>query len=283
MRSFLILLVLSFSAAAGYAQDTLRIMSFNIRYDNPSDGIYSWTQRKEMVFDVFRMEMPHLVGLQEVLQNQEDDLLRALPGYLTFGAGRDDGFDKGEHALILYDSARFQRMNGSTFWLSEHPGDPGSISWKSACTRIVTWAKFRDRLTQEDIFFFNTHFDHISRKARVKSAELLMDSIARIAGTNKAIITGDFNADKSEKTYRLIITRKQPLMLDSRSIALKRSGPESTFVGFPAVFEQPTCIDFIFLSEGRDVKVLSYRVGDYNIDGQYPSDHLPVVVQVLKF
>lgn len=283
MRSILILLFLVFSSIAGHAQDSLRIMTFNIRYDNPSDGIYSWAQRKEKVFDVFHLEKPHLAGLQEVLQNQEEDLLRALPGYKSFGAGRDDGIDKGEHSLILYDSVKYQRMDGSTFWLSEHPMDPGSISWKSACTRIVTWAMFRDRLTQEEIFFFNTHFDHVSRKARVKSAEMLMDSIVRIAGTKKAILTGDFNAEKSEKTYRVIINRKQPEMLDSRSVARTRSGPENTFVGFPAVFEMNGCIDFIFLSQRKDLKVASYRVVDYNIDGQYPSDHLPVIVEILKF
>ena len=253
----------------------LRVMTFNIRYDNPSDGIYSWTERKQMVFDVIRAEGPGIMGLQEVLANQLSDLKAALPGYASVGVGRDDGRTKGEFAPILYDTSQFRVQRQSTFWLSETPSVPGSVSWNSACTRIVTWAKLTDKMSGETLYVFNTHFDHVSEEARVQSARMLLDSIRAIAGGGKVIVTGDFNCTLEDPALKTIAVG----LKDSRADAAIVTEFPTTFIGFPADTTRREVIDHIFLD--RDMpRVRKYAVSLFQVDGRYPSDHLPVVAEL---
>jgi endonuclease/exonuclease/phosphatase family metal-dependent hydrolase len=270
--------ILSFSVSAQVSEPVLKVMTFNIRYDNPADSIYSWDNRKEIVYSLIREEDPAITGLQEVLANQLKDLKKALHGYGSAGVGRDDGISKGEFSPIMFQKTMFRLEETSTFWLSETPSVPGSISWNAACTRIVTWARLRDKKTGATFFFFNTHFDHVSEEARVRSAQLLLDSIRSIAGNDPVILTGDFNCTSSDKAYRIIANGLD----DCRSLTgSQETAFQTTFIGFPADLKKSEDIDHIFLGRGNYFTVRSYQVLLFNVEGKFPSDHLPVIVEVL--
>ena len=261
--------------AAGDGGNVLRIMTFNIRYNNPADGIYAWDQRKTMVFELISGEDPDLLGLQEVLADQMEELSHELPGYDFTGVGRDDGRSKGEYAPILYRKSRFTLMQGSTFWLSETPSVPGSVSWNAACTRIVTWAKLKENGSGNVLFFFNTHFDHISEEARKQSARMLLDSIRSIAADGHVILTGDFNCTLSDNALRTLTG----FLTDTRSDAAILSPFPTTFIGFPADTGKREVIDHIFISKNWP-RVRKYAVLLNNQQGRYPSDHLPVTAEL---
>jgi endonuclease/exonuclease/phosphatase family metal-dependent hydrolase len=261
--------------AAGDGGNVLRIMTFNIRYNNPSDGIYSWDQRKKMVFDLITAEDPDILGLQEVLADQLAALSHEFPGYSFTGVGRDDGQSKGEYAPILYRKSRFTLMQGSTFWLSETPSLPGSVSWNAACTRIVTWAKLKENGTGNVLFFFNTHFDHISEEARLQSARMLMDSIRSIAADGNVVLTGDFNCTISDNALQTL----SGFLTDTRSDAAILSPFPTTFIGFPADTGKREVIDHIFISKNWP-RVRKYGVLLNNEQGRFPSDHLPVSAEL---
>jgi endonuclease/exonuclease/phosphatase family metal-dependent hydrolase len=269
--------ILSFSVSDQVSEPVLRVMTFNIRYDNPTDSTYAWRARKEMVFGVIRTEDPAIIGLQEVLANQLRDLKKALPGYDAAGVGRDDGISKGEFSPILFKKSLFRIEESSTFWLSETPSVPGSISWNAACTRIVTWAKLRDKITGTTLFFFNTHFDHVSEEARVRSAQLLLDSIRSIVGTDPVILTGDFNCTSSDKAYKIL----EAELDDSRTVSgSQETAFQTTFIGFPADLKKSEVIDHIFLDRGNHFTIKRYNVLLFNLDSKFPSDHLPVILEV---
>ena len=262
-----------------FAQATLKVMTFNIRYNNPSDSIFNWDHRKSMVYEVFRESSPDLAGLQEVLNSQVKDLKAALKDYSVFGVGRDDGQEKGEYSLVMYRKSRFKLLDGSTFWLSSTPSVPGSKSWNTACTRIVTWVKLKDKNTGESFFVFNTHFDHQSEQARTGSARLLKRKISEICGENLVFITGDFNSTSRDTAYQILTGKDSPGPLrDARLQAPgSRTEPDYTFVGFPFNPAPGNQIDFIFTLNGSIIKVQDYRIITYNRGGYYPSDHLPVM------
>jgi len=46
---------------------SLRVMSYNIRYDTTSDGKNQWSLRKNNVANLIRNRAPDVFGLQEVL------------------------------------------------------------------------------------------------------------------------------------------------------------------------------------------------------------------------
>ena len=155
--------------AAATADSSLIVMTFNIRYGTASDGENAWPKRKQLVIDRIRQSKADIVGLQEVLRFQIDELIAAMPEYSFVGVGRDDGKSGGEHAAILYRHATLELgpdgivATHGDFWLSDTPETPGSKSWGNNITRVCTWARLREKSTGQSLFFVNTHLDHESQ------------------------------------------------------------------------------------------------------------------------
>lgn len=266
-----------FAASTALAQTTnLRVMSFNIRYNNPKDSINAWPNRIDKVSSQILFHQPQLLGVQEALSDQMDDLSQRLPQYKFVGVGRDDGKKKGEFSAIFYDTTRLQLLQSHTFWLSETPETAGSKGWDAAICRIVTYAKFRDRKSRKEFYHFNTHFDHIGKIARRESAKLLLEKVAKISGKLPAVITGDFNATPSDEPIRVITDPQNPLHLaDSKPLSkIPHYGPDCTFNSFKAHETSTEPIDYIFL-KGKWT-VLQHATITQSWKGLYASDHYSV-------
>ncbi len=259
------------------SQDALRIMTFNIRYNNPNDGEHAWPNRKERVASVIRFHRADIVGMQEVLKGQVDDLEMLLPEYAWFGVGRDDGVDGGEFSPVFYRRERFELIDAGTFWLSESPEVAGSKSWDAALTRIASWVSLRDRNTDKYFLHLNTHFDHRGDRARIESAGLIVSSLEQLADGNPIIVTGDFNVEPSSAAYRVMTGTLFDARLESVS---EPHGPEATFAGFTVDLDETGGrIDYIFVDDS--ISVLSYGVISDQWNGHYPSDHLPVIAELV--
>ncbi len=179
----LLMVTLSFVAAPiahPMSEPSVRIMSYNIRYDNPDDGINAWGKRKENVASLIRFYQADLIGLQEVLYKQLTYLEQQLAGYGRIGVGRDDGKQQGEFSPIFYAKEKLALLDQGTFWLSDTPDRP-SVGWDASMERIATWGQFRHEASGDTVFFFNTHFDHRGEQAREESARLLRSRIAEQA------------------------------------------------------------------------------------------------------
>jgi endonuclease/exonuclease/phosphatase family metal-dependent hydrolase len=286
IKKFLIAFLFLFLYSVLYPQvydGFFRIMTFNIRYDNPDDGPFVWDKRKDLVISMIRFYHPDIIGVQEALKNQLDDLNGPLEKYQWFGMGREDGNDLGEFAAIFYNKFRFKFEKGNTFWLSENPLKPGSRSWNTACTRIATWVKLWDKQTEKCLYVFNTHFDHISEWARKESARLLLKKINEIAGKHPLFVTGDFNCLPGSDPYWILTDSDNPLSLtDTRNVSFYgHHGSSYTFIGFPAKENTGRTIDYIFVKNREHIKILQHGILTDHWDGFYPSDHLPVLVEVL--
>jgi endonuclease/exonuclease/phosphatase family metal-dependent hydrolase len=269
------------AAAMGEESVTLRAMTFNIRYDNPADGQNAWPHRKDLVAKVIGQHAD-IAGLQEVTYQQLEDLRQRLPNFAAYGVGRDDGQKKGEFSPILYRRDRFEIVSGETFWLSETPNVPGSRSWDSAITRLVTVARMREHASDREFYFLNTHFDHRGAVARTKSAGMIREKLTELDRALPVIITGDFNCTPDQKPYRVMIDSEQaeqkPSLFDTRSLSkTKPTGPDSTWNGFSQIVPGRR-IDYIFVSPG--LTVAEHQTLDMQPDGRFPSDHLPIVATV---
>lgn len=286
-KKIIIALVISISAFSSlFAQtysskNALRVMTFNIRFNNPADGINAWSNRKTKVADVIRFHKADLIGVQEAQHNQLQDFEKMLPDFAWCGVGRD-GENKGEFSAILYRKSRFKLLETNTFWLSETPDKVGAKGWDANFPRIVTWAKFRDNLTKKTFYHFNTHFDHIGAKARSESSKLMLSLIPKIAQKFQFTVTGDFNATEDTDVYR-ILTGKEVTgnfkLLDARYISQNgHFGGVSTWNAFKEL-EPNRKIDYVFVGEG--VKVLEHGVLSDRWEGLWASDHLPVLAEIV--
>lgn len=254
-------------------QATLKVMTFNIRYNNPGDGDNAWPRRLELVEPLLRFHSPDIIGVQEALPDQMEDLQRMLPDYASEGIARTDG---GEFSAIWYRRSRLTKLAGSTFYLSPTPASL-STGWDAALPRIVTWAKFMDNASGHSFYCFNTHFDHIGEMARENSARLILHAIDSL-NTEKlpVVLTGDFNAPPESAPIQTLLAGN---MLDSRDVSLfPAHGPDATWSGWTMAGEPGRRIDFVFVR--GDLAVYRHATLAESFSGRFPSDHLPVMAEV---
>lgn len=279
MKKYSLLLILSVSVYFSVAQP-LHVLTYNIRLNAASDSADNWQFRKDNLASVVLFHQAHILGVQEALHDQMVDLQQRLPQYKSVGGGRDDGKEKGEASAIFYDTTRLQLLQSNMLWLSLTPDVPGSKSWDAAITRMVTWAKFKDRKTKKIFFAFNTHFDHIGQVARKESAKIVLNKAKEIAGNTPLIFTGDFNAHPGDEPIQVITDKSNPLHLtDAKELsATPHYGPTGTFNAFKnkEVSDEP--IDYIFL-KGK-WKVLSHATISQTWRGRFASDHFAVLARV---
>ena len=258
----------------------LRVMTYNIRFDNPADGVNAWPNRKELVASVIRFHKADIIGVQEALEHQIQDLMELLPGYDWVGVGRNED-EGGEFSAILYRSSVVTVKAAQTFWLSESPDEPGSQSWDSSLPRIATWAHFVTSSEERELFVLNTHFDHRGEQARLESAHLIKEQTSRLANGLPVIVMGDLNATSEQPPLALLSDTPLP---DGRSLhdgfvhsLQPHHGPASTWTGFTKI-EADRRIDYIFASE--DLPIHYHAILTDKLEDRYPSDHLPVLVEV---
>jgi len=261
----------------GDDKELIKVITYNIRVA-VDEGINSWDNRKERVAEIIKTYEADIIGLQEALKIQLDDLVKLLPDFTWAGVGRDDGKEAGEYSAVLYNKKRFEVLEDSTIWLSDTPEKP-SIGWDAAIKRIVTWVKFKDIETSKIFYHFNTHFDHLGEMARLESANLLNDKVAEIAGKSPALVTGDFNFKFDSKGYKILTGGRKNYLFDAQEIAkAELSDINVTFNDFGKSFENGNKIDYIFIK--NDVEVLKHQIITDKFEGRYPSDHMPVLVEV---
>ena len=256
---------------------TLRIGTFNVRWDNPDDGVHRWERRKSRLFDLRRTWEPDVLGLQEPLRVQLDQIRCALPGYEAAGVGREDGQDAGEFCPIFYRPARFELGDQGTFWFSKTPEVPGSRGWGIWHPRICTWVRLKERKNGTAFYVYNLHWDNESQIARENSALLLLDRIGQRRSADPVIVLGDFNSEAAHIEIARLIAPGSPLA--ASALASRHSEPSGTFHGFTG---EPSGapIDHIFLSSGWNVLDAEVLCGD----GERPflSDHFPVAATLQR-
>ena len=184
----------------------LRWGTFNIRLQTTVDDKegWGWNVRRDRVANYIKEKHLDVVGMQEVLHSQLEDLLARLPEYDYVGVGRTDGKTKGEYSPVFFLREKFEVLERGNFWLSETPDVPGSVGWDAALERIASYAKLKDKQTGKVFMAVNTHFDHVGVTARRESAKLIMKKIQEIVGDRPAVVTGDFNVTEDDEAYKIM-------------------------------------------------------------------------------
>lgn len=259
---------------------SITVATYNIRYDGHTDLANDWSERKVPISQFVLKNEIDIIGFQEVLSHQLEDLCALLPSYKAVGVGRDDGKDKGEFSPIFYDTTKFDLLRSGTFWLSPTPNAP-SKGWDAALNRICTYALCQDKLNKELIWVFNTHFDHVGLEARFHSAELILDQIAANLQEKDApvLLLGDFNMEPSDQGIQLIKSQLRDLSCSLRHPELCS---ENTFNAFTTSPLDDKRIDYIFGSS--NILTRSSVVEKQTFGLSYPSDHFPLLVtfQILR-
>jgi endonuclease/exonuclease/phosphatase family metal-dependent hydrolase len=277
MRIGLKLLVLLFMPFLAIAQIEVKVMSYNIRLDVKSDGENQWDKRKEKVATLMNFYEADFIGGQEVQHHQLQYLLQNLDGYSYIGVGRDDGKEAGEYSCIFYKKDKFDVLQQSTFWLSTTP-DTVSKGWDAAIVRVCTYGLFKNKKTKQIFWVFNTHFDHIGKTARLESAKLIVAKINEINTKGyPVILSGDFNSKPDEPPAQYMMNAMQ----NTRSISKLVYGGPDTWNGFKFNERPNGCIDYLFVSNDKRLRVSKFATLTDSYDMKYPSDHFPILATII--
>lgn len=248
--------------------------TYNLRLNLASDGPNAWPHRRDAVRALIRHHEIDLLGTQEGLIDQIEDLA-AMPGLARVGVGRDDGKRGGEHAAIFFRTERFALLATGDFWLSPTPEVPGKGWDARCCNRLASWARLRDLANGRVFFAFSVHFDHEGVVARRESARLMMRKMREIAGEAPALLLGDLNATPESEPVQILLTG----LRDARTLSQTPPyGPVGTFNGFKLDAPLLERIDYVLLSP--QWRVLRYAALTDTVDARFPSDHLPVVTRL---
>ncbi len=264
------------TAAGPGGEGALWVMTFNLRYASPTPP-NSWPQRRPVMKACIERLSPDLIGTQEGVFAQLKDLADDLPAYAWVGLGRDGG-SRGEFMAIFYRKDRFEPVEFDHFWLSDTPNVVASTTWGNTNRRMVTWVRFRDRVTGQEFYFWNTHLDHQIQLAREKGATLIRERVDALQTRLPVLLVGDFNAEAgANKAYNILTGdggfRDLWLAADQR-----RNENLNTFHNFAGPKPGGVRIDWIL---GRGVaSVSTAEIVTFSENGQFPSDHFPVIVRL---
>lgn len=284
----LVIVTVSNSVVVVVGQEPISVMTYNIRYLNNRDGDDIWKNRSATVIETIKTS--DVVGLQEVVAAQLEDIKAGTPEFTWYGVGRDDGAEKGEMTAIGWRTDSVSVVGKGTFWLSPNPEEVGVAGWDAALPRIASWIKLaRTDSPTRPLLLLNTHFDHIGKTARENSAKLLRRwSVEQHEGKLPVVLLGDLNAKTTDAPLqRLLESTEQaastetgsPRFVDAREASnVADSGPNTTWNGFKAL-AIGSRIDHV-LTLGQ-VDVLEYETLNPKTPAdRFASDHLPIQVRI---
>jgi endonuclease/exonuclease/phosphatase family metal-dependent hydrolase len=253
-------------------------MTFNIRVDTILDGPNRWNNRKQLVIDTLADNAADVVGLQEGLNFQVEQIQRALPQYANYSAGRNDGKQRGESCAIFYRKDRFTLVDSGTFWFSNKPSKPGSKGWGNIPPRICSWVYLVERGSLTGFYVYNLHLDNLSQRSRRKSVQLLAKRVGARKTDDPFIVMGDFNMELDNPAMQYLQQIGYPKMVDSwQSVHPGERRGTGTRHGFRGGVSGPK-IDHIPISESA--RALEVSIDRRRVNGRYPSDHFPVIAKI---
>jgi endonuclease/exonuclease/phosphatase family metal-dependent hydrolase len=260
-----------------------KVMTFNLRVNVAVDGMNAWDYRVGQAAQIIRQSGADVVGIQEGQLSMLKDLERELPTYSWIGTGRRGGTED-EYCAIFYKSSKLTVTNHHTFWLSETPNIPGSLSWKTRFPRICTRCDFQfDQQPEHQFSVFNTHLDHISEEARRNSALLIWETMKASSCSMPSLLTGDFNAMPESDVIRFFrgeiqIEEKKSNLIDCYSIlSEKNENKLGTYHAFTGKTKGGP-IDYIFATPS--ISIMDTKIIKKTVEGKYPSDHFPVIARL---
>ena len=248
-------------------ENTLKVMSYNIRLGSANDGTNSWALIYPATEEMIEDQMPDIFGVQEALAPQIRFIEDNFVDYKSVGVGREDGKKDGEHMSIFWNKKTVSLLKWGTFWLSETPEKP-SMGWDAACKRTATWALMKCKKTGKKFYYVNTHLDHKGAEAQKNGLKLIVDRIDDINPEGyPMILTGDFNITPDNPNLVELDSKMQSV----RKVAEKTDNHD-TFNGWG---KGKGVIDYIYAS-GFTAYPEYQTVTKKYADRKFVSDHYPI-------
>lgn len=256
------------------SEASTRVMSFNVRCVSDEEGsVYT---RSQIVTAILDQYAPDSFGVQEATPKWIKILDKEFSEkYARVGEGRSLITMFTEYSAVYYLKDKYNLIDSGTIWLSETPEEKYTKSFDSKHNRIATWAVLENKETGVRYTHINTHLDHVLESTRVEQSKVLLNKIEELQATGTVICTGDFNSYETGEAYAEMLKA-----LDDSKLTAKTSDSGITYHNYGAISEhEDGAIDFVFTTKGTQVD--TYKIIRDTVQGFYPSDHYPIVADVV--
>jgi len=248
----------------------MRIMTFNIRFENDRDGRDAWVYRKELVIKIIKRYRPDIIGTQEGRWTQLLYLRDNLPSYFLHAPNRT--IDRScQYPTLFIRKESLDILDGKEFWLSRTPEIHRSKDWDSAFPRMINYAKVLLRESGEKIWVAVTHLDHKGTEARYQQARIIASWVKE--RREPVVLMGDFNDVPGSRVHQLLVKPGTGL-LDTWQVMGREEGSQSFthhgFIGIP----RDSRIDWILVSP--HFKVLDAAIIRDHFSGPLPLGPFPL-------
>jgi len=252
----------------------MRVMTFNLRFENDRDGDNAWFYRRENVVDVIDTYSPAILGTQEGKWPQLMYLRQNLPEYIAFLPDREPD-EKSQCPTFFFHRESFEIEGGRDFWLSKTPDVHLSKNWDSAFPRMMSYAKILNIKGRARVLAAVTHLDHVGVAARYQQARIISDWVGR--QKLPVILMGDFN-DAPGSAVHDVLTEPAIALKDTWQV-LKGAEDSGSYThhGFNGI-PQHARMDWILVSP--DIRVDDASIIRDAFNGSYPSDHYPYMADL---
>jgi endonuclease/exonuclease/phosphatase family metal-dependent hydrolase len=119
--------------------------------------------------------------------------------------------------------------------------------------------------------------DHESQIARENSSRLIAEHIQRYYPETPALVIGDFNMEEDNPAMRPLLETEGLRLVDTFRSLHAPAARQGTFHGFTGRWNGEK-IDYILASEA--FQTLETRILHDNSEGNFPSDHFPLVARI---
>ncbi len=275
----------------------LRVMTFNVLnieapVEQPKNPSEIWENRAELNVQIIRRYDPSMIAFQEFAGAHWNTYRERFPEYSQLTHN-----EKGEieGCAIFYKTDQFDPLYSGYFWLTRTPDRPDP-DWGLPYALGVHWLILRWRETGIPLLFMNTQYEdgvdseqYLMRAEGCKIQLQQIEEISRLAPGLPVILAGDFNFHVWSYHYRYFL--EHGFVDTYRAAGLPDTVDSSTFHGFCgkdyfSLDWGDTLawrVDWILTRDGagQRLQTVSCTIARDAQPPLYPSDHYPVVAELL--
>ncbi len=262
------------------SEGALRVATLNVHYirlraDEGPWSVGDWEVRRGPLDLAFKALDADLVAFQEMesfgggegtdVNLALDWLLERNPGYAAAAVGDPREFPSTQPILYRRDALEVEAQGW--FFFSDTPDVIYSRTFDGSWPAFASWARF----TPEDGAAFtvmNVHFEYRSGSNRMLSAALVAERIAPMQAEGPVILLGDLNALHGSRTMAVL-----------EGAGLTFADVSGATYHFDRGINLFGAIDHVGVSDGVEV-VGEPVVVRRRFDGEWPTDHYPVVADL---